>query len=67
MDTSPDPAGAPRGQDQRDKLEDSFEKATTRQPETFRDEANEEKAVEIPPDKTRTPIQGIDAPERSGR
>jgi hypothetical protein len=48
-------------------LEESFEEATARQPETFRDEANEDKLVEIGADKTRTPIRGFDAPERPGR
>jgi hypothetical protein len=57
----------PSAESQRDRLEDSFEKSTRRQPETFRDEANEDKRVEIPPDKTQAPIQGIDAPERPGR
>ena len=67
MNTKPDPAGKPGDQDQRDELEESFEKSTARQPETFRDEANEDKVVEIGPDKTRAPIHGIDAPERPGR
>ena len=67
MNTKPDPAGTPGGKDQRDRLEESFEKSTAQQPETFRDEANEEKVVEIGPDKTRAPIQGIDAPEGPGR
>ncbi|HEY9064428.1 MAG TPA: hypothetical protein VIO33_05550 [Burkholderiaceae bacterium] len=53
--------------DQRKKLEESFEKSTATQPETFRDEANEDKTVEIPPDKTKKPIRGVDAPERPGR
>lgn len=67
MNTKPDPTGTPGRQDQREKLEKSFEKSTAKQPETFRDEANEEKTVEIPPDKTETPIRGIDAPEQPGR
>jgi len=48
-------------------LHDSFEKSTAKQPETFRDDANQEKLVEIGPDKTRAPIRGFDAPERPGR
>ena len=70
MNTQPDPTdptGTPAGKDQREALEDSFEKSTAKQPETFRDEANEDKSVEIPPDKTKTPIRGIDAPEKPGR
>ncbi len=67
MNTQPDPTGTPAGRNQREAVEDSFEKSTAKQPETFRDEANEDKAVEIPPDKTETPIRGIDAPERPGR
>ena len=67
MTTKPDPSGTPGGKDQREKLEESFEKSTAKQPETFRDAANEDKTVEIPPDKTKDPIQGIDAPERPGR
>jgi len=67
MDTRPDPNDTPASKDQREKLEDSFEKSTVKQPETFRDEANEDKTVEIPPDKTKTPIRGIDAPESPGR
>ena len=63
MSTQPEPSG----KDQRDKLEESFEKSSAKQPETFRDDANEDKVVEIPPDKTKDPIHGIDAPERPGR
>lgn len=67
MNTQSDPTRKPDAEGQREALEESFEKATARQPETFRDEANEDKTVEIPPDKTKTPIRGIDAPERPGR
>lgn len=67
MKTKPDPASTPEPKDQREKLEDSFEKATAKRPETFRDQANEDKTVEIPADKTKAPIRGIDAPERPGR
>ena len=67
MNTKSDPAGMPGGMQQRDKLEKSVEKSTAEQPETFRDEANEQKVVEIGADKTKGPIQGIDAPERPGR
>ena len=67
MSTKPDPTGTSGGKDQREDLEESLEKSTAKQPETFRDQANEDKAVEIPPDKTKTPIRGIDAPERPGR
>jgi len=67
MKAKPDPTGTPASKGQRKKLEDSFEKSTAKQPETFRDEANEDKTVEIPPDKTKAPIRGIDAPPRPGR
>jgi hypothetical protein len=62
MSTSTDSTGN-RG-DQRKDLEESLDKATAGQPETFRDEATDDKVVEIGPDKTRSPIKGIDAPER---
>jgi len=52
MSTKPDPTGTSGGKDQREDLEESLEKSTAKQPETFRDQANEDKAVEIPPDKT---------------
>ena len=67
MTTQTDPASLPAGKDQRDELEESFEKATEKEPSNFRDEANEDKIVEIPADKTNDPIRGIDAPERPGR
>src|SRR2546423_1960634 len=37
-------------------LEESLETSTAKQPETFRDDANEDKVVKIGPDKTRSPI-----------
>jgi hypothetical protein len=55
------------GKDQRERLEKSFEKSTEPHPETFKDEANEDKQVEIGPDPTKKPIKGIDPPERPGR
>jgi hypothetical protein len=67
MNTQSDPTPKPDAEGQRDALKESFEKSTARQPETFRDESNEDKAVEILPDKTKTPIRGIDAPEGPGR
>jgi len=67
MKPKPDPTSTPAGKGQREALKDSFEKSSAKQPETFRDEANEDKAVEIPPDKTKDPIRGIDAPEKPGR
>jgi hypothetical protein len=67
MDTPTDTTASPGSGGQRRELEDSLETSTQRHPETFRDQANEEKRVEIPPDKTRAPIRGIDAPERPGR
>jgi len=56
----------PRTQDQRAALERSAKNATAGEPQNFRDEANSDKVVEIPPDKQNTPIRGID-PEDTGR
>jgi len=67
MKSKPKSTGTPTRKGQREKLKDSFEKATAKRPETFRDEANEDKTVEIPADKTKRPIRGIDAPEQRGR
>jgi hypothetical protein len=44
-------------QDQREALAESEEKANENQ---YRKENNEEKVVEIPPDKTGKPIRGLD-------
>ena len=66
--SAPNPPSGPESKEQqRDRLEESLEKSTEQQPETFRDQANEDKTVEIGPDKTKAPIHGIDAPERPGR
>jgi hypothetical protein len=53
-------------QHQRAALERSAKNATAGEPQNFRDEANSDKVVEIPPDKQNTPIQGLD-PEDGGR
>jgi hypothetical protein len=55
-----------RTQNQRAALERSATDATVDEPQNFRDEANSEKLVEIPPDKQNNPIQGID-PADAGR
>ncbi|MEP6872988.1 MAG: hypothetical protein ABI887_01365 [Burkholderiales bacterium] len=47
---------------QRDALKRSEKKAAEPQPENFKDEATEEKTVEIGPDRTNAPIHGIDPP-----
>lgn len=52
---------------QRDALETSLEDATTDEPKNFRNEANADKTVEIPPDKTDAPIHGLDPEEKAGR
>ena len=51
---------------QRDKVEDSMKKATEQQPENFKDQATDEKKVEVGPEMKDAPIKGIDAPERPG-
>ena len=52
-----------RTQDQREALKQSAKSATTSEPQNFRDQANADKVVEIPPDK-QSPIQGIDPDDR---
>lgn len=52
---------------QREALGESFQDATTEEPETFRDAANGDKVVEIPEDKTDDPIHGLDPAESPGR
>jgi hypothetical protein len=54
------------GQGQREALEESEKKAAEKQPENFKDEATEDKLVEIGPDLTDAPIKGIDPPEKVG-
>jgi len=44
----------------RESVKDNMEKSTDKQPGEFRDEANEDKVVEIGKDVTKTPIKGID-------
>lgn len=51
---------------QRKQLDESLKKATEQEPENFKDEATDEKKVEIGPEMTEEPIKGIDAPERPG-
>jgi hypothetical protein len=53
-------------EEQREALKRSEKSATTTEPQNFRDQANADKTVEIGPDKTDSPIQGID-PEDRGR
>lgn len=52
--------------EQREALKRSEKNATTKEPQNFRDQANADKTVEIGPDTTDAPIQGID-PEDRGR
>jgi hypothetical protein len=52
--------------DQRAALKRSERNATMTEPQNFRDEANADKVVVIPPDRESAPIQGID-PEDRGR
>ena len=44
----------------RESVKDTMEKATEEQPGEFRDEANEDKVVEIGKDVKNDPIKGID-------
>lgn len=55
MTTTPMPGHA-----QREALEDNERKAAEEQPGTFKDEAIEDKQVEVGPDMTDAPIRGID-------
>ena len=52
-------------QDQRKALEESEKNATRKQPENFKEEATEDKVVEIGPDLKDDPIKGIDPPEQT--
>lgn len=53
--------------DQRDALEQAEKKAAEQQPGSYKEEATEEKRVEIGPDLTKNPIQGIDPAEDATR
>lgn len=47
----------------RESVKENMEKSTEEQPGEFRDEANEDKVVEIGKDVTKNPIKGIDPKE----
>ena len=49
----------------REALERSEKHAAEKQPENFKDKATEEKLVEIGPDLTDRPIQGIDPEDKA--
>ena len=49
---------------QRDQLEDSEERASAKQPGSYKKNETADKVVEIGSDKTDDPIQGIDPPPR---
>ncbi|MEO7853099.1 MAG: hypothetical protein ABIR94_12725 [Rubrivivax sp.] len=51
--------------DQREALERSEKEAARTEPKNFRDEATDDKVVEIGPDKQDNPIKGIDPDEKS--
>jgi hypothetical protein len=59
MNTTQQQAQAP-DTSQREALEQSEKKAAQPQPENFKDKATDEKLVEIGPDLTNKPIEGID-------
>jgi len=50
---------------QRDDLEDSEERSSAKQPESYKKKETADKVVEIPPDKTDDPIKGIDPPGKA--
>lgn len=54
-----------RAHDQREALERLARNATASEPQNFRDEANADKVIEIPPDKEHAPIHGIDPDDRA--
>lgn len=54
------PQPATQSNEQREALEQSEKKAAEKQPGSFKQEATEEKVVEIGPDLTDDPIKGID-------
>lgn len=60
---TPDPS---KPQAQREALRESQRRATEAEPANFQDESNEDKVVEIGPDKTDDPIHGIDPPDTAG-
>lgn len=51
---------APSRTTDRESVKDTMEKGTEQQPGEFRDEANEDKVVEIGKDVKQNPIKGID-------
>lgn len=53
----------PQGEDQRKALEESEKNANRKQPENYKEEATDDKIVEIGPDLEDDPIKGIDPPE----
>jgi hypothetical protein len=53
--------------DDRQALEQSEKKAAEKHPDNFKDEATEDKLVEIGPDMTDSPIKGIDPAEDTSR
>ena len=50
---------------ERDNLEESEERASAKQPGSYKKRETADKVVEIGPDKTDDPIQGIDPPAKS--
>lgn len=53
-------------EDQRKALEESEKNASREHPQTFKEEATDEKIIEIGPDLEEDPIKGID-PDESGK
>jgi hypothetical protein len=51
---------SPGRADQREALERSEKKAAKDRPQNYKDEANDDKVVEVGPDLRNAPIEGID-------
>lgn len=59
-DQAKSPPATQTKDEQRESVKRTMEEATEDQPSEFRDEANEDKLVHIPPVTDKNPIQGID-------
>lgn len=62
-----EPAGTADASKQREALERSERDAANPFPENYKDESTEDKVVEIGPDLTDAPIEGLDPPSDRGR
>lgn len=62
-----DAVGEKDGKVEREALAESERKAAETHPENYKDEATDSKLVEIGPDLTDAPIEGIDPPSKERR